>query len=346
MGRVRIKLTSDIPNKTNYEENANITSINNNCDNAIYNQIKIASVHTNDISVSKIQKDMCRICYRTDSDFENPLVAPCKCTGSMRYIHLRCLQSAIASKFTIAQNSNFTMITWKSYECEICLSEYPKYMIHKSKTYSMIDYALITYDKYIIFDYFIYDDAKFKANRKGILIINMNEASLNSNNEITLGRTQTNQVKLKNISVSRVHCTIKVIDGQVMIKDNESKFGTLLYLRQKYTLMEGSANDGAGNGNGQDLTNKNYYYGSECVVSSGRFALFFQLTKTKSFFMNMLSFNCCKQKNINDSDCVIDLNNEESEDDDVINKKQYITNIYNDLVMIIDTILQSVDYSP
>lgn len=312
-------------------------------DNTICNQNKASVTQTNnDLLEAKTQKDMCRICYRTDSDFENPLVAPCKCTGSMRYIHLQCLQSAIASKCSIAQNNNFTLITWKNFDCEICLSEYPKYMIHKSKTYSLFDYALIAYDKYIIFDYFMYDDAKLKANRKGILIINIDDTSLNNNNEITLGRTQTNQVKLKNISISRIHCTIKVIDGQVMIKDNGSKFGTLLYLKQKYSLMD--ENDFHNDEYLFGITQNNLY-GSNCVISSGKFAVYFELTKKRNFLTNLF-FNCCKQKNINDSDCVIDLHNEESEEDDIIFKKQTITNIYNDYIIIIDTILQSIDSSP
>ena len=34
----------------------------------------------------------CRICLDTDYDVkENPLIAPCKCAGTMKYIHIKCL---------------------------------------------------------------------------------------------------------------------------------------------------------------------------------------------------------------------------------------------------------------
>ena len=33
----------------------------------------------------------CRICFETESDI-NPLIYPCKCSGSMKYIHEACLK--------------------------------------------------------------------------------------------------------------------------------------------------------------------------------------------------------------------------------------------------------------
>jgi hypothetical protein len=40
----------------------------------------------------------CRICLdEADSD-ENPFITPCKCDGSMKYIHLSCLQEWLDSK--------------------------------------------------------------------------------------------------------------------------------------------------------------------------------------------------------------------------------------------------------
>lgn len=43
----------------------------------------------------------CRICLGDDSDDqnnENPLVSPCKCMGSMTYIHINCLKEWLNSK--------------------------------------------------------------------------------------------------------------------------------------------------------------------------------------------------------------------------------------------------------
>ena len=34
----------------------------------------------------------CRICLDESETEENPFITPCKCAGSMKFIHLLCLQ--------------------------------------------------------------------------------------------------------------------------------------------------------------------------------------------------------------------------------------------------------------
>ena len=36
--------------------------------------------------------EMCRICWVCDEEEHNPLIAPCKCDGTVKYIHLNCLK--------------------------------------------------------------------------------------------------------------------------------------------------------------------------------------------------------------------------------------------------------------
>lgn len=33
----------------------------------------------------------CKICLEDNNDPDNPLINPCECKGSMKYIHLKCL---------------------------------------------------------------------------------------------------------------------------------------------------------------------------------------------------------------------------------------------------------------
>lgn len=40
----------------------------------------------------------CRICWQTDFSPDNPLISPCICDGTMKYIHLICLQKWLRSK--------------------------------------------------------------------------------------------------------------------------------------------------------------------------------------------------------------------------------------------------------
>ena len=116
----------------------------------------------------------CRICFRNDSDIDDPLITPCKCSGSMKYIHYKCLKKCILVKTSMKTNDNYLFYSWKSYECEVCLSEYPKYIKYKLIIYPMIEVS-IPFEEYIIFDYSIYDDEKRKVMRKGYIVIKFNE---------------------------------------------------------------------------------------------------------------------------------------------------------------------------
>jgi len=43
---------------------------------------------------------MCRVCWMDGQEDGNPLVSPCTCTGSVKYIHFNCLQKWLLSKMT------------------------------------------------------------------------------------------------------------------------------------------------------------------------------------------------------------------------------------------------------
>lgn len=126
--------------------------------------------------VEKTDKYCCRICFRGDSDQNDPLISPCKCSGSMKYIHYKCLKQCIETKITKKIGEGYTFVVWKNYECEICLSEYPKLFKYKHKIYNMVDLD-INYNQYIIFDYTLYEDTKKRSYRKGIIVANINDDS-------------------------------------------------------------------------------------------------------------------------------------------------------------------------
>ncbi|XP_041921042.1 E3 ubiquitin-protein ligase MARCH8 isoform X1 [Alosa sapidissima] len=50
-------------------------------------------------SVTPSSQDICRICH-CEGDEESPLITPCHCTGSLRFVHQTCLQQWIKSSDT------------------------------------------------------------------------------------------------------------------------------------------------------------------------------------------------------------------------------------------------------
>ena len=140
-----------ISNNGTYSIN-NITNINNSL-----SEIKDEKNDNN--SEDSNNKFLCRICYKSDSNKKNPLISPCKCNGSMQYIHYICLKQCIDAKINKKEDENFKLFTWKNFECEICKMEYPKYLKYKNNIYPMVDIGN-SFESYSICDYTLYDDAK------------------------------------------------------------------------------------------------------------------------------------------------------------------------------------------
>lgn len=61
------------------------------------------------LSTLSERSDICRICHCEGED-GNKLISPCLCMGSLKYVHLRCLQKWIKSSEKIT--------------CELCRFDY------------------------------------------------------------------------------------------------------------------------------------------------------------------------------------------------------------------------------
>ena len=92
---------------------------------------------------------ICRICYQEEDDtLLNPLIRPCKCSGSMKYIHLKCLLHWLKSRTSNNHssmvnnlNNNFNAyILSQRTECELCKQLIPDYIIHNDIKYCLIDF--------------------------------------------------------------------------------------------------------------------------------------------------------------------------------------------------------------
>lgn len=70
---------------------------------------------------SQTSGDICRICH-CESDSQNPLLTPCYCSGSLKYVHQACLQQWLTASET---NS-----------CELC--KFPFIMHTKIKPFNEV----------------------------------------------------------------------------------------------------------------------------------------------------------------------------------------------------------------
>jgi pSer/pThr/pTyr-binding forkhead associated (FHA) protein len=55
--------------------------------------------------------------------------------------------------------------------------------------------------------------------------------------EFKVGRGHDSDIRVSDISVSRYHARIKYQDGQFLLEDNTSKFGTLVMIKDKTPII-------------------------------------------------------------------------------------------------------------
>ena len=204
------------------------------------------------------KSQICRICYLGEYDkINNPLIKPCKCSGSMKYIHYECLLHWIKTKIKAnnpIQDDNNILSTYSlcDVECELCKNKLPNYIRHKNKIYSLLnldkkfDGNMAEKNKikekikkkikeynynYIIFDLI----SPNKSDNKYRFL-----AKFDKNNILKIGRGIEVQLVLNDISVSRNHCQLKLEnDGSIVIEDNNSKFGTLILIQGELEILKG-----------------------------------------------------------------------------------------------------------
>lgn len=63
---------------------------------------------------------ICRICFEEDEGKENPLLSPCSCSGSMQFVHIKCLQQWRSRTENRKYGPFVTTYTWKAFHCELC----------------------------------------------------------------------------------------------------------------------------------------------------------------------------------------------------------------------------------
>lgn len=90
----------------------------------------------NSLEVSTRQTFCCRICLsesNINDSYDNPFMSPCKCSGSMKYIHWNCLCKWMRNKMQMNDGVFCTTLIWKNFKCELCHTPIPCIKIYNSK---------------------------------------------------------------------------------------------------------------------------------------------------------------------------------------------------------------------
>ncbi len=194
----------------------------------------------------------CRICLGNESTDANPLIAsPCKCIGTVQLIHTNCLQQWLKSKVTEKHGEFMTSYSWKQFECDVCKAKYPStirllnsligvihcpngrsleiFQVQKPPSHYMtlqtINNTDITMQNCTHF---------FGYHLLAVFVI-----LLDKRETLKVGRGHNNEVRINDISVSRLHAEIRKFKGEYYLCDLNSKFGTLALLRKPVQVKAG-----------------------------------------------------------------------------------------------------------
>ena len=190
------------------------------------NIVKRVSKNSQSIT-EKNNKPICRICLSEDYEENNPLIHPCNCDGTMKYIHLHCLKLLIQSKIKKTETESCKVFTFKTLECEICKMVFPEKIKIKGTAFYIIDFEKPDKD-YIILDGLI----KETPEEKSVFIVHFKNKK-----EIKIGRATDANIRLSDISVSRAHAVISQYNESFYLHDTNSKFGTLISAGNKFCIL-------------------------------------------------------------------------------------------------------------
>ena len=210
------------------ENNNNIREMNS--ENKKINENMIANDEKKNNST---KNKYCRICYMEENDSnENPLLNPCICSGSMKFIHYTCLKHWINNKCysKIEINNDCSILKVKPVECELCKTKFPDLIIKNGNVFNISEFKP-DYNNYFIFESLTLDKNKNKYN----YVVSLGKNG--KNKKIYVGREKESNVLFSDISVSRTHCIFKIENKKIYIYDNDSTFATLVLVQTPIIKM-------------------------------------------------------------------------------------------------------------
>mmetsp|Transcript_24771 Transcript_24771/g.43632 ORF Transcript_24771/g.43632 Transcript_24771/m.43632 type:complete len:334 (-) Transcript_24771:1472-2473(-) len=187
-----------------------------------------ASTLSSDDEMEEEQKT-CKICFGA-SDEMNCLISPCDCSGSVRYVHLECLQRWLTSKCQVTDSENFKGYFWKSMHCELCKKIYPFMLNAGGRKVSLFNVSK-SEGLTLALELLARDN-----HGQAVHILSTKE-----NVALKLGRGHESDLRISDISVSRCHAILSIRSDKYFIKDYGSKFGTLIKLPNEVFISKGSS---------------------------------------------------------------------------------------------------------
>ena len=188
-------------------------------------QLKFSGIKTKK-KIEEKKDNFCRICYGEEDDKDDPLLQPCTCHGSMKYIHFNCLKHWLKTNTYILaeENDSSKSFIYRLPQCELCKTRLPDSISHKGKLYNIFDYGN-EFKSYILLECITED----KQKNKYLYIVSLD----NNTKLVNIGRAHDCSLVISDASISRNHCALRIKNKKIFLEDCSSKFGTLVLIQSE-----------------------------------------------------------------------------------------------------------------
>ena len=120
-----------------------------------------------------------------------------------------------------------TSVSVKAFECELCKQVYNLTVDYHGKIYELTPISIPNNEPFILME--------STSNLPNMLFCLV---KFNSKKTLRVGRNNISDVKLTDSSISRNHAIIKYTDGEFILEDNFSKFGTSILVNKPICIKE------------------------------------------------------------------------------------------------------------
>lgn len=157
----------------------------------------------------------CRICLGSEAcEDSDPLLAPCRCQGTIKHVHLSCLRRWAGEVVTRQAYPRETVVSLNNFRCGLCQALIPGSVSHRGRRLSVVEFAAAP--PFIVFERVLTGEFHVLPFQQG--------------GSALLGRSQDADMVIDEVSVSRLHAKVAWREGRFTLEDYGSKFGTLARL--------------------------------------------------------------------------------------------------------------------
>ncbi|KAK9171176.1 Zinc finger,RING/FYVE/FHA/SMAD/PHD-type domain containing protein [Cryptosporidium meleagridis] len=190
-------------------------------------ELRLDEMETNIIepTLEESMTMQCRICLTEGEQEDDPLLCPCQCRGSIKFVHLECLRHWINGRLNLAnENGSGDTFFFRQLQCELCKSPLPSSASIKGSRVNIVKVPQAK-PPFIVLEN-IYGNV-----HRGVHVVSMAEKK-----DLKLGRGHESDVRISDVSISRYHATIRYRNDNFMLEDHDSKFGTLVSVRRPQAI--------------------------------------------------------------------------------------------------------------